>query len=338
MDISYEQLSHSLKQELKPVYLISSDEHLLLQEACQQIIDAAKQQSFSEKETFNVERGFKWQALLDANSSMSLFGDKKIIELRIPSGKADKTGSAAILDYLSNASPDNLLLIRCPQLKKSDQNVKWIQAIKQQGAFCLIWKINPKQLPQWIQRRGASFKLNIDRDAAQIIAERIEGNLLAASQEIEKLSLIYPENSGIGSKEVMQLVANNSRYDVYAMAECAINRDSKKALQMFRGLREERTDLTIIAWAIRKEIETLLAIMDLSQNQPMPQVFKELRIWKTRESFYNKALKRFNNKELETHLSSLAKLDKTIKGRAAGSAEDLCEQVLLAISETRTVI
>lgn len=335
MELKAEQLASALKRELLPVYLVTSDEHLLLEESCELIMAEAKQLGFTEKERLLVEKGFHWQSLSDANASMSLFGEKKIIDLRIINGKPGAEGSDAIINYLENPNPENLLVIRCPQLNKQSLSAKWVKAIQERGALIIIWKIKTAQLPVWIQQRAKHKGLTIERDAAQILADRIEGNLLAANQEIEKLSLLFPENTQINAKQIIQSVANSSRYDVFNLMEHVLKGETKKALQMFRGLREERTDLTIIVWAIRSEIETLLKLSELSKEKNMSQCFKELRIWDSKQGLYTQVLKRLQNK-LSQHIIALAELDKTVKGRGKisqnSSADDLCEQLIIDIA------
>jgi DNA polymerase-3 subunit delta len=340
MDLKIEQLHAALQRELLPVYLIASDEHLLLEESCELIIQQAKTAGFTEKERLITERGFNWQTLNDASANMSLFGEKKLIDLRISNGKPEAKGSEAIIKYLENPSPDNLLLIRCPQLNKQTLNSKWIKTINKAGAVCVIWKVKAAQLPQWIQQRTKQNSLTIDRDAAQILAERVEGNLLAANQEIQKLALLFPQNSQISVKQIIQTVANNSRYDVFNLMEHALAGESKKALKMLRGLREERTDLTIIVWSIRNELETLLRLSEASVQKGLAQCFKEFRIWSSKQGLYTKALKRLNKQTLYSALLDLAELDKTVKGRGRisqnSSADDLCETLILKLSGCST--
>lgn len=338
MELKAEQLLTSLKKELKPVYLVASDEHLLLEEACDAIIKAAFEAGHTEKERLLVEKGFNWQSLNDASCNMSLFGDKKLIDLRITNGKPGAEGSDAIVRYLDNASTDNILLIRCPQLNKQSQNSKWVKNLKATGVFCLIWKVKAEQLPAWISQRAKSRALILDREAANILAERVEGNLLAAHQEIEKLSLLFPENSQINAKQVIQTVASSSRYDVFSMMEQALLGNARKSLQMYRGLREERTDLTIIAWAIRNEIDSLYAIFERSQTQNRSQVFKEMRIWQSKQNPYNKALNRYQQRDFRTFIQALATLDQAIKGQLKDSADNICEALLLNIAGIKTPV
>jgi len=336
MELKVEQLEQTLQKKILPVYLLASDEFLLLEESCQLVKYYAKQQGFQETERLIVEKGFRWSDLNNASASLSLFGEKKVIDLRIPNGKPGTEGSEAIINYLENASPDNLLLIRCPQLNKQSLNTKWIKVIKQHGAVSVIWKVKPAQLPAWIQQRVRGHQLNIDREAAQILAERVEGNLLAASQEAEKLSLLFPADSQIRAKQIIQTVANNSRYDVFSLIEHALAAEAQKALMVLRGLREERTELTIIAWALRSEIQTLLKIEEGSQQHKLSEVYKSLRIWSNKQGLYTRALKRLQRKQLNQYLIDLAELDKTIKGRPSvnqnSSADDLCEALLLGIA------
>jgi len=336
MELKAEQLANALQKQQLPIYLIASDEHLLLEESCDLVIRNAKRIGFTETERLIVEKGFNWNCLADANANMSLFGEKKIIDLRILNGKPEAIGSDAIIRYLENPNPDNLLLIRCPQLNKQSLSAKWVKAINDTGALITIWKVKAAQLPTWIQQRMKHKKLLIDREAAQVLAERVEGNLLAAHQEIEKLSLLFPENSSISAKQIIQTVANSSRYDVYSLLEHALKGEAKKAIQMLRGLREERTELVIITWAIRNEIETLLKIYEMRREKNLSQCFEALKIWDSKQALYNLALKRLSHESLGTILINLAELDKTVKGRGRitqnGSADDLCEKLLLDIA------
>jgi DNA polymerase-3 subunit delta len=332
MEIKHEQLTTHLQKGLQPVYLIATDEHLLLQESCQQIIQTAKAAGHTETEVLTSERGFNWQSLQDANASMSLFGEKKLIDLRIPNGKPERQGSDAIVQYLENASPDNILLIRCPQLNKQSLNAKWIKTIKSKGLFCLIWKVKAGQLPSWIQQRARKYNLQLERDAAQILAERVEGNLLAAHQELEKLGLLFPEGGQLHSKHIIQTVASNSRYDVFSMVEQALSQNGEKALLMFRGLREERTDMTIIAWALRNELAAIYQIADRCRKENIAAVYKDMRVWESKQRLYRQVMNRLDLNTLGSFISDLALLDRTIKGRAPGSADDLCEDIILRLS------
>src|SRR5690606_23495401 len=174
-----------------------------------------------------------------------------------------------------------------------------------------------------------------DHEAANILAQRVEGNLLAAHQEIEKLSLLFPANSELNARHIIQTVANNSRYDVFSMVEQALLGNSNKAIKMLRGLREERTDYTIIAWAMRNELNSLLEILEYSEAHNLGEAFRHLRIWQSKQDMYRKALSRLKRGDLYQFILSLARLDKAIKGQSPDAAGVLAERLLLEIAGVR---
>ncbi len=332
MEIKAEQLTATLNKGFAKAYLISSDEFLLQEEACEEIIARARGAGYTEKERLIAEKNFSWSQLAHANATLSLFGEKKIIDLRIPNGKPGKEGSDAIVHYLQNASEDNLLLIRCPQLNQQAQGAKWVSEIKKQGVFCLIWKVKTAQLPRWIMQRCKQRQLTLEAEAAQALAERVEGNLLAAHQEIEKLGLLFPENATITLKQILQSVANHSRYDVFEMVELCLQGNGKKALQMYRGLREERTELPVLFWALKNELETLLKLFELSRQSSFTQACNQLRIWQNKQGLYQQCMKRLSQTFVQTHIIQLSVLDKAIKGQIRENADTLFEAQLLALS------
>ena len=233
MKLSPAQLGKHLQGTLAPIYVVCGDEHLLCQEACDAIRAATRAQGFSERQVFHVETGFDWGQLIEAGASLSLFAEKRLIELRIPNGKPGDKGAAALLDYLARPAEDTVLLISLPKLDGSTQKTKWAKALidGKDVQFLQIWPVDAAQLPQWIRQRLAQAGLSADQEAVELIAARVEGNLLAAAQEIEKLKLLADAGQ-ISADTVQAAVADSARYDVFGLIDAALHGQAAHALHV----------------------------------------------------------------------------------------------------------
>ena len=218
MKLRADQLKDHVKKPLQPIYIISGDVPLLVQEATDAIRQAARQQGFTERELLHQEAGFDWNYVIESASSMSLFGDKKILELRLGNQKPNDAGKKVLTQYSENPSPDTLLLVITDKLDSAVQRAKWFKSLEAAAVWIQIWPVDAKQLPQWIQRRMMQSGLTPQQEAVSLIAERVEGNLLAASQEIEKLRLLYGETS-IDVTMVQDAVADSARFDVFSLVD-----------------------------------------------------------------------------------------------------------------------
>jgi len=220
MKLAPAQLAKHLQGSLAPVYVISGDDPLLCQEAADAIRSAARQQGFDERQVFSADANFDWGTLLQAGASMSLFAEKRLLELRLPSGKPGDKGAAALIEYCSRPAEDTLLLISLPKLDGSAQKTKWGKALVegQDTQFIQIWPVDAAQLPQWIRQRLSQAGLSAQQDAVELIAARVEGNLLAAAQEIEKLKLMA-EGGQITVETVQAAVADSARFDVFGLVD-----------------------------------------------------------------------------------------------------------------------
>ncbi|RDE24106.1 DNA polymerase III subunit delta [Motiliproteus coralliicola] len=312
MKLKPEQLGSHLKQPLQPVYLLTGDEPLLVQEAGDQLRAAARQQGFSEREVFHAEPGFSWDSLLESSQSLSLFAERRLIELHIPNGKPGTKGAETLNRLLAPAPEDTLILIYCPRLDASAQRSSWFKAIDKAGAILQFWPVEANRLPGWIQQRCRGLGLSIDPDAAQLLADRVEGNLLAAVQEIEKLKLLSPDNS-LSEQLVGGGVANNARYDTFALVDAALAGNSSRCLRVLQGLRGEGVEpiqiLGSLSWEVRK-------LSELKQH-PGPlndALFKKQRIFGKRQALVGQALKRLQPLQLNRMLQLCAAIDQSIKG------------------------
>jgi len=241
------QLARHLQGALAPVYVVSGDEPLLCQEAADAIRGAARQQGYSERQVFHADAGFDWGQLHQAGASLSLFAERRLIELRIGNGKPGDKGAAALLEYLARPAEDTLLLISLPKLDGSTQKTKWAKALIDgpQCQFLQIWPVELGQLPQWIRQRLSEAGHSASAEAVDLIAARVEGNLLAAAQEIEKLKLLA-ENGRIEVETVQAAVADSARFDVFGLLETLLAGDAAHALRMLNGLRGEGVEALFI--------------------------------------------------------------------------------------------
>jgi len=336
MQLRFDALDGHLAKTLAPLYVITSDEHLLALEAADKIRRAAKAQGFFEREILTVERSFKWGALLAANQSQSLFGDKKLIDLRIPTGKPGKDGGQALQDYVSHLSPDNLTLITLPKLDWATQKAAWVASLQQAAVYIDIPLVERNQLPNWINQRLAMQQQSADRQSLDFIADRVEGNLLAAHQEIQKLALLHPSGK-LSFEQIHDAVLNVARYDVFKLNEAMLSGDVARLARMLNGLKGEGEALPLVLWAMAEEIRTLLKLKSgMSQGRPLSALLKEYRIWGPREKLMDPALRRVSLQTLQTALQEASQVDKMVKGLRAkafsGDAWDALLQLGLRVA------
>jgi DNA polymerase III subunit delta len=336
MQLRPEALDGQLAKGLAPLYVIASDEHLLALEAADKIRRAARAHGYSERDVLTVERNFKWGELLAANQAMSLFGDKKLIELRIPGGKPGKDGSAALQGYAKDLNPDNLTLITLPKLDWQTAKAAWVASLQQAAVYVEIPNVERPALPGWIGMRLSSQQQSADRQSLDFIADRVEGNLLAAHQEIQKLGLLY-EPGKLSFEQVHDAVLNVARYDVFKLSEAMLAGDPARLVRMLEGLKGEGEALPLVLWAVSEEIRTLLKLKaGMAQGRPLGALLKEYRIWGPRERMMEPALRRIALPTLEAAMQEAAQVDRMVKGlrakQFAGDAWDAMLQLALRVA------
>ena len=324
-----EQLGAALNKQLVPIYLVSGEEPLLIQECCDQIRAAARKQGFNERDLYHAEASFDWGQLLSAANSLSLFAEKKIIELRMPSGKPGDKGGKILQEYAESPAPDNLLLIVTDKLDSATQKSKWFKAIEDAGQHIQVWPVTIAQLPRWIGLRLQSVGLRADSDAIELLVSRIEGNLLAAAQEIEKLKLLA-HNNHISYELMASVVADSARYDVFGLADKALHGDARAAVKTLQGLRSEGTEPINVLWAITRDIRTLVQISQaLAQGKHFDWAAKQAGVWEKRQPLIQAALRRLKPAHLQQLLRKANGIDKAVKGmRNAEPWDELLDLVL----------
>jgi DNA polymerase-3 subunit delta len=331
MRLRPDQLTKHLQQPLAPVYYLSGDEPLLMQEYSDAIRQAFRDQGFSEREVLHVESGFDWQQLLGCASSMSLFGDRKLIELRLNNPKPGDAGSKALQEYTEHLNPDTALLITSAKVDASSQKTKWFKALDHCGVILQVWPLDTQQLPNWIDKRLRSKGLQADRDAIQIMVDRVEGNLLAAAQEVEKLSLLGKQQT-ISAETVSNVVADNSRYNIFSMVDHALAGQRKETLRALNGLRAEGGEATLILWALAKDIRLLAETQfACQQGQAAESFLRSQRVFDKRLPLMKKALQRLSEKQLTALLQLAHQTDYAIKGMNQESVWDSLTDLALGL-------
>ena len=308
----------SVTATLAPLYVVSSDEHLLAQQAQDKIRAAARAAGYLEREILTVDRSFKWGSLFAANQSQSLFGDRKVIDLRLPGGKPGKEGGQALQDYVrqlsSHPNPDSITLISLPKIEWASQKSAWVTCLQEAAVYLDIPLIERAQLPGWIARGLKQQGQTAAPDALEFIADRVEGNLLAAHQEIQKLGLLHPPGV-LTFQQVQEAVLNVARYDVFKLSEAILAGDTVRMTRMLEGLKGEGEALPLVLWALAEEIRTMLKLkIGQESGRPLAALLKELRIWGGRERLMEPALRRLSLTRLEQALRQAAQIDKLIKG------------------------
>jgi DNA polymerase III subunit delta len=322
MQLRQDALEPHLAKGLAGIYTVYGDEPLLAQEACDRIRAAARAAGHTERSVYSVERGFDWSVLLGASQAMSLFGDRQLIELRIPTGKPGKEGAEALKLLAGTPNPDVLLIVTLPRLDAATQKSAWFAALESGGVALRIDPVERAQLPGWIGQRLAQQGQRVaagedGRRALQFVAERVEGNLLAAHQEIQKLGLLYPAGT-LGLEQVQDAVLNVARYDVFKLNEAMLAGDTARLARMIDGLKGEGEAHVLVLWAVVEEIRTLLKVKrGVAAGKPLAVLARENRVWGPRERLLGTALGRVSEAALERALALAAQLDRQMKGLTA---------------------
>ena len=314
-----EQLAAHLERELRPLYVLYGDEPLLVLEAADLIRAKARQKGYSEREVLTVLPHFDWGQLLAAGGNMSLFGDKKLIDLRIPTGKPGKEGGAALQQWCQHLSLDNLLLITLPELDWREEKAVWFTALVNAGVV-VKWMAPPlAELPGWIAGRLRRQQQNADLESLKFIAERVEGNLLAAHQEIQKLGLLYPTGT-LTAAQIREAVLNVARYDIDGLREALLTGDLARLQRTLDGLMQEGEAPPLVLWAMSEEIRALTTIrLGMDAGKPVDMLLKDAKVWGPRAVPVKKALQRLSTAALEAALQHAGQIDRLAKGIGQGN-------------------
>jgi len=319
--------SLSSPASLKPLYVFSGDEPLLMMEAMDQLRAIAKKMAYTDREVLMQERGFDWSALLNAGQTMSLFGDKRWVELRIPTGKPGRDGAEALKQFaaqiqsqtLGSDGPDTIVCIVLPKLDAKTKTSIWFSALDEAGMAIQLDSLDRAQLPQWIagrlKKQGQELEAGPEgQRALSFIADQVEGNLIAAHQEIQKLGLLYP--AGILTEEqIRSAILKVARYNVFELTEAMLAGDLPRLNRMLDGLKGEGEPLVLILWSVTEELRLLSKLKAASDSgESVQQLMRVNRIWGNKERLYPMALKRVQAARLRRAMQVAAGLDRQAKG------------------------
>ena len=332
MKIAQDRLAGHLRGQLLPCYLVSGDEPLLVQEALDAIRGAARADGFDSRELHIQMQGFDWKELGASASALSLFSSRRILELRLPTGKPGREGGATIVELAEQAGSDLLLIVQTPKLDRGTANAKWVKTLESCGGAIQLWPIGPRELPGWIASRMKDAGLAPDRQAIRMVADRVEGNLLAAQQEIEKLRLLHGEGP-IDGEAVSQAVADSSRFDVYQLADATLAGNTSRALRILDGVRAEGIDAVIVVWALTRELRVLANVSALvDAGQPLGAAMQKCGVWRNRQNIVRACISRHNAAGFLTLLQASRRADAAAKGQLAGDAWQLATNLVWQLS------
>ena len=322
MKLSAEDLPRHLSNGLQPLYVIHGAAMLLAIEAADAIRHAARQNDFSEREVLIAESGFKWSELRNSAQSLSLFSARKVLDLRIHTGKPGVEGAQALQDYCQQLNSDTITLISLPRLDGSTIKSKWFSTLAEHAVVVTADEIALHDLPAWIASRLKRQDQSADADTLAFLAQRVEGNLLAAFQEIQKLALLYPTGH-LSFEQVKDAVMDVARYDVFKLSEAMLAGDAARYAHILEGLRAEGTATVLILWALAEDIRTLAKVSRaVQQSGNLGGAMREARVWGVRQKLVEKAVRRFSPVFAERALRQAAQIDKLVKGLRSGDVWD----------------
>lgn len=334
MQLSPEALPRHLASGLKPLYVVYGDALLLVIEAADSIRSAARSAGYTERDTLSAEPHFKWSELKSCAQSLSLFAERKVVDLRIPSGKPGTEGGQALQDYVAHLSDDVITLITLPKLDWTAQKTQWFSALERHGVMVCADDVARNLLPDWLAGRLQRQGQSTDRLTLEFLADRCEGNLLAAFQEIQKLGLLFPSGE-LSFEEVKESVMDVARYDIFKLSEAMLAGDAVRYAHILDGLRAEGTATVLILWAISEEIRTMGKLLGAMQRgASLRDAMRDLRVRRDKQSLVESAVRSMKFPHIERAIQHAAKLDKMIKGLRGGDVWDELLQLGLRFAKT----
>jgi DNA polymerase-3 subunit delta len=331
MQLRPQDLRAHLSKTLAPLYVVHGDEPLAAIEAADAIRAAARRAGCEEREIFIVEQHFRWDGFTAANANLGLFGSRKLIDLRIPSGKPGTEGAAALERHVRHLDADNVTLVSLPRVDRTTQSSGWFAALAERGVTIAVAPIDRAALPAWLAERLARNKQRATRDTLAFLGERCEGNLLAARQEIDKLALLLPAGE-LRHADVERAVADVARYDIQELSEAWLNGDASRTLRIALGLRSEGEPVTLVIWQLAEDLHALAGVREaVGHGQALASAIRDVRVWGKRQGALERAARRLGSDDLEPLLAALAKLDALSKGLGRGDPWDAIVAIALAL-------
>jgi DNA polymerase-3 subunit delta len=332
VQIRLPQLAGHLARGLGSLYVVHGDEPLLAMEAGDLVRAAARSAGFEEREILVVDHGFKWDAFAAANRNLGLFGARKVVDLRIPSGKPGVDGARVLEDSATNPHSDTLTLITLPRLDRAAQSSAWFAALESAGIIVAVQPLERDQLPQWLAARLARQNQRVSADTLTFLADTTEGNLLAAKQEVEKLGLLLPEGE-LDSDAVLHAIADVARFDVFQLSEAELAGDAARALRILAALESQGEGVPLLIWQLAEDLHALSSVMAATADgTPLAAAVRATRVWGKRQAALERAATRLAPTAIPPLLQRLARLDALAKGIGSGSVWDELADMVLALA------
>jgi DNA polymerase-3 subunit delta len=336
MRLALDELANRLvKQDvhnLPKIILINGSELLLIEEALDAIREGLKSIGFTERINHQLAPSFDWHAITGVGQAMSLFAERRIIELRVPN-KLGVAGTKALTEYCGNPPQDDILVVVMPALDKRQRQAKWAKVIESTGWVADCYGISAQQFPHWLKQRLQSRSLRVETGVVDVLAEKLEGNVLAAAQEIDKLQVLA-DNGAVTLKLLSESLADQARFDVYTFTDVCLNGDFPRALRIKQRLQSEGIEPVIVVWSLVREIRLLAMLAgNIAAGQNRAMLFKQHRVWSKRETLVNAALNRLNLTQWHHLLERAAYLDQTVKGQRPQAVGSLWYQLELLCGE-----
>lgn len=329
MKVSFRDLERQLRDRPGRVYLVAGDEPLLVDEALENVRESARARGFDARELHFADRNFDWTHLTVDADTLSLFANRKIVEVRLASPRPGTHGAEALAALAANQDPDRVLIVAAGG--RPDGRVAWVKAFERYGVYVEIWPVTRHELPGWIESRARRARLSLTPDAVAVIAERVEGNLLAADQEIKRLAILAG-GAVLDEQKVLESVADNARFDVYLLSDAVLAGDVPRAFRVLSSLRAEGVAAPLVCWALAREIVVLAQLQfAAAQGESIDAALFKSGVWRSRHALVKQALARYRRRDFRALVAMAAEADATIKGAAPGEPWEALTGLLLAI-------
>jgi DNA polymerase-3 subunit delta len=328
--ISPDALPAGLARGLRSAYLVTGAEPLLIGEACDAIRNAARERGFGDREVHFLERGFDWNALLADAANLSLFAARRLIELKL--GPTPDAEAGRMLAALAERPPEDTVLLVSGELERKVLNAAWVKAFERDGVLVLAQPVARGALPGWIRDRLGAKGVTVDRAAAELLADRVEGNLLAAQQEVERIALLMP-GASLDSAAVADVVADSARYDVFELAAAAFAGQAARALRILAGLRAEGREPPLILWALLQDLRGLSRVSRAAETErSLDAAFRAEHVWSSRQGPLRAAIARLSRADIDALLVAAARVDRISKGSLRGDPWTALESLVARIA------
>jgi len=334
MKITAESLASHLSKRLLPLYVLSGHEPLLVDEALATIRERAQQDGCAEREVHVADRGFDWDAFGAGLQNMSLFAERRLVELRLPGGKPGEAGGRFLTELAANPDTGNVIAVVLPGLDSATSRSRWAGALAEGAVWVELRAPRRDQLPAWLRQRLRKAGLTADDEAVELLAARLEGNLLAAKQEIDKLALLLSEGEKpISAGAIRDAVADGARFDVFQLVDAALAGDPARAVRILNGLEREGEPEALVIWSLAREILTLADVVyRLEAGSNVDQAMNEARVWRVRQDLYRRASRGRSCSDVSALVACAASAEQVIKGVKPGNGWRALAEVVLAFS------